>query len=86
MCRGKTVLIKANLSGGPSDQKGAIVSRETTKGVLEYLKPFCKRLALGDGARFSADYTKDLFEKRTFAKSLTDELGIELVNLWDAGR
>ena len=85
LCRGKEVLIKANLSGGPTDKKGAIVSRETTKGVLEYLKPYCKRLALGDGARMSAEYTTEILEQKTWAKSLADEVGVEVVNLWDSG-
>lgn len=85
LCRGKEVLIKANLSGGPTDKKGAIVSRETTKGVLEYLKPFCKRLALGDGARMSEAYTREVLEDKTWAKALAEEVGVALVNLWDSG-
>lgn len=83
LCRGKEVLIKANLSGGPSDKKGAIVNEETARGVLTYLKPFCKRLVLGDAAGFSIDRTKELLEEKTFAKRLADELGIETANLWD---
>ena len=83
LCRGKEVLIKANLSGGPYEKKGAIVNEETTRGVLTYLKPFCKRLVLGDAAGFSVARTKELLEEKTFAKRLADELGIELANLWD---
>jgi uncharacterized protein (DUF362 family) len=83
VCRDKKVIIKMNLSGGPSDKPGAVISRETTQGLVEYLKPFCSSLMLADGGRGSAEETWELFREKTWAAELAEEMGIELVNLWE---
>lgn len=82
VCRDKRVLIKMNLSGGPSNRRGAVVSREVTAAVVEYLKPYCRELALCDAGRQSIEHVRRLFEERTWAAALARELDIPLVNLW----
>lgn len=81
VCRGKRVIIKMNLSGGPSRERGAVVSRETTKAVLEYLKPHCGELILSDGGRQSLEHLQRLLEM-SWAASLASEVGVPLLNLW----
>lgn len=83
LCRGKQVVIKMNLSGGPSDKRGAVVSQEVTRAVVEHLRPLCRSLALCDGGRPTAAEVKQLFEQKTWAAQLAREMEIELVNLYD---
>lgn len=82
VCQDKRVLIKMNLSGGPSDRRGAVVSREVTAAVVEYLKPYCRELALCDAGRQSVEHMRQLFEEKTWAAELARELDIPLINLW----
>ena len=77
----KKVFIKLNL-GGPSGQKGAIVSETVTRAVIEYLKPLCKQLKLGEQGRSSKKESEALF-KRIWCRRMEKELGVDFVNLWE---
>ena len=76
----KKVFIKLNF-GGPSAKKGPIVSEVVTKAVLEFIKPICKELKVGEQGRATKEESEALF-KRIWCRKLEKELGVEFVNLW----
>ena len=81
LVRDKKVFIKLNF-GGPSGKPGAIVSEGVTRAVIEYFKPVCQELKVGEQGRASKEESEALFN-RIWCRELEKELGVEFVNLWD---
>lgn len=81
LLKDKKVFIKLNF-GGPSGEKGAIVSEAVTRSVIEHLKPICCELKLGEQGRASREESEALFN-RIWCRNLEKELGVEFINLWD---